>query len=543
MKLHSWLQRTVALAGVVSTVAMAQAPAPLPMYVDLTSSQSAVKNQGARDTCGSFASVAALEALYRRSYGFNLDLSEQFLNHWAQQFASAGSGRALPLNETVAGSIGGGGMVRPLDAMVRGLAIPPESALEYIGDAGYQNVDPGDMPSLNDWSTSFPQRAIDDFNLADIATSYVYTPNVPVWTTVMPQAAIDGARYRPTGVTYLAAGEVNQVDKYRAILASGREVIIEFHCCDGNPGNETTQPWVLPAQSNGGGSGHVVLMVGYDESRQAFRIKNSWGATWADGGYAWISYDIVRRAAYRAAYLQSVASPTSAFDPFNYRHFYLGRWQLNHDGWKGVLDIYNLPQDYSTQPGRNYRVGTLFMADGRIQRVNGYISGNALTFFVDWNKPDLPSSQLTGLPFTVYMFTRDHRAMAGTMRDPVWGTYAVAAVKGTAQVSGVARPGGLSAASYLGTWDFQHDGWKGRLEITSANPSTGQLQGRYVDANGASFTLNGYANPDARLFSFTIGFVAPQSFQGYLNGRELGVMGGTTMWNGMTFGFYGARRQ
>lgn len=194
MKLHSWLQRTVALAGVVSTVAMAQAPAPLPMYVDLTSSQSAVKNQGARDTCGSFASVAALEALYRRSYGFNLDLSEQFLNHWAQQFASAGSGRALPLNETVAGSIGGGGMVRPLDAMVRGLAIPPESALEYIGDAGYQNVDPGDMPSLNDWSTSFPQRAIDDFNLADIATSYVYTPNVPVWTTVMPQAAIDGAR-------------------------------------------------------------------------------------------------------------------------------------------------------------------------------------------------------------------------------------------------------------------------------------------------------------------------------------------------------------
>ena len=103
MNLKAWLQHTAALAGMVGTVAMAQAPVPpgpLPMYVDLTPSQSTIKHQGARDTCGTFAAVAALEALYRRSYGLNLDLSEQYLNHWAQQFASAGSGRALPLNET-----------------------------------------------------------------------------------------------------------------------------------------------------------------------------------------------------------------------------------------------------------------------------------------------------------------------------------------------------------------------------------------------------------------------------------------------------------
>ena len=533
-------RRAFAIAGLVTSAAMAQVP--LPLVVDLTPQQSTVKSQGARDTCGTFASVAALEALYRRNHGLNLDLSEQYLNHWAQQFASAGSGRALPLNETNAGSIGGGGMARPLSAMNRGLAVPPEDTLPYIGDGSYQNVDPGDLPSLNDWSITYPQRTMDNFNLADAPDLYMYTPGSWVWTTVMPQAALDGARYRPTRVIYLKAAEVVDVDRYRAILASGREVIMEFRCCDGSPGAGSTLPWTLPALSNGGSSGHVMTVVGYDDSQQMFRVKNSWGAGWADGGYAWISYDMVRRAATGAAYLQGVVAPSTGFDPFNFRHFYLGRWQLNFDGWKGVLDIYNLPDNFSKLPGRNYRIGTLFLADGRIHRVNGYLFGNALRFHVDWTQPNFPPSQLSGPAFTTRMFSWNHRAMAGTLRDPAWGTFAVSAVKAAAPVTGFARPGGLSVFSYLGIWDFQHDGWKGRLEITHIDPVSRQMWGRYFDPNGKSFELIGLVNADARLFSFTIGFATPQGFQGYLNGHELGVMGGTTVWSGLTFGFYGTRR-
>ena len=36
--------------------------------------------------------------------------------------------------------------------------------------------------------------------------------------------------------------------------------------------------------------GHAVLIVGYNESKQAFRIVNSWGTTWGDKGYGWMSY-------------------------------------------------------------------------------------------------------------------------------------------------------------------------------------------------------------------------------------------------------------
>ena len=40
------------------------------------------------------------------------------------------------------------------------------------------------------------------------------------------------------------------------------------------------------------GIGHAMLVTGYDDARRAFRIQNSWGREWGDGGYAWYSYDL-----------------------------------------------------------------------------------------------------------------------------------------------------------------------------------------------------------------------------------------------------------
>jgi hypothetical protein len=35
---------------------------------------------------------------------------------------------------------------------------------------------------------------------------------------------------------------------------------------------------------------HAVVLVGYDHGREAFRLRNSWGATWGERGYAWLPY-------------------------------------------------------------------------------------------------------------------------------------------------------------------------------------------------------------------------------------------------------------
>lgn len=44
---------------------------------------------------------------------------------------------------------------------------------------------------------------------------------------------------------------------------------------------------------NEAGGGHAMLMVGYDDSRNAWLVRNSWGNQWADGGHVWIDYDFL----------------------------------------------------------------------------------------------------------------------------------------------------------------------------------------------------------------------------------------------------------
>ena len=43
-------------------------------------------------------------------------------------------------------------------------------------------------------------------------------------------------------------------------------------------------------QSRGG---HALAIIGYDDSKEAFKFINSWGTNWGIGGYGWISYNIV----------------------------------------------------------------------------------------------------------------------------------------------------------------------------------------------------------------------------------------------------------
>lgn len=41
--------------------------------------------------------------------------------------------------------------------------------------------------------------------------------------------------------------------------------------------------------------GHAITIVGYDDSRQAFRMVNSWGADWGDRGFLWLAEEFVQQ--------------------------------------------------------------------------------------------------------------------------------------------------------------------------------------------------------------------------------------------------------
>lgn len=37
--------------------------------------------------------------------------------------------------------------------------------------------------------------------------------------------------------------------------------------------------------------GHAMVIIGFDDSLEAFELMNSWGKNWGDGGFCWIKYD------------------------------------------------------------------------------------------------------------------------------------------------------------------------------------------------------------------------------------------------------------
>jgi hypothetical protein len=54
---------------------------------------------------------------------------------------------------------------------------------------------------------------------------------------------------------------------------------------------------------------HAMVLVGYSEERQAFRLVNSWGTNWADRGFGWISYRAFSALADRAFVVRGAGMP------------------------------------------------------------------------------------------------------------------------------------------------------------------------------------------------------------------------------------------
>jgi C1A family cysteine protease len=53
---------------------------------------------------------------------------------------------------------------------------------------------------------------------------------------------------------------------------------------------------------------HAVLIVGWDDQRKAWKIKNSWGTTWGEGGFGWVAYNRYRIGT-TTAWVQAMVAP------------------------------------------------------------------------------------------------------------------------------------------------------------------------------------------------------------------------------------------
>jgi C1A family cysteine protease len=51
---------------------------------------------------------------------------------------------------------------------------------------------------------------------------------------------------------------------------------------------------------------HCYTVVGYDDAKQAFKVMNSWGTTWATNGYGWIKYSAMTSTFCVEAYIMNL---------------------------------------------------------------------------------------------------------------------------------------------------------------------------------------------------------------------------------------------
>lgn len=82
------------------------------------------------------------------------------------------------------------------------------------------------------------------------------------------------------------------LDQLKGCLASGYPFVFGFTVYESFESQQVAQTGIvpMPASSEQVLGGHAVLAVGYDDSKQRFLVRNSWGTGWGQQGYCEMPY-------------------------------------------------------------------------------------------------------------------------------------------------------------------------------------------------------------------------------------------------------------
>jgi C1A family cysteine protease len=242
------------LSGTEPAAPMLVPPASLPASYDWRqvngrSYVSGIRDQGSCGSCWAFATTAALESYHAIYTGWSPNFSEQVM------VSCSGAG-APPENPCRAG------YTNKAAAFLKSTGLPVESCYPYTaknGNCGNACANwQADAFRIDNWSSI--SRNVDAIKSA----LYTYGPLV------------------------------TQMEIYEDFYYYYRSGVYSY---------------------TGGGyiGGHAILIVGYDDNRQCFICKNSWGSGWGESGYFRIAYSQVTRygtynyifASYNIAYLRN----------------------------------------------------------------------------------------------------------------------------------------------------------------------------------------------------------------------------------------------
>lgn len=134
--------------------------------------------------------------------------------------------------------------------VAKATGLPPQSA--YGGAYGpYQDANACNIPACV-WNQDTPMFKISDWGFADGSGAGV-TPTDAIKSAIMDYGAVGAA---------IAADDAF----------------------------ENIQPGTVFQGSGATEIDHDIILIGWDDSKGAWLLRNSWTDQWADGGYCWIAY-------------------------------------------------------------------------------------------------------------------------------------------------------------------------------------------------------------------------------------------------------------
>lgn len=86
-------------------------------------------------------------------------------------------------------------------------------------------------------------------------------------------------------------------EKLKTFLSDAQQpFVMAIPIYDDFPNDSRPSDYVYRTDGNARLRGyHAITIIGYDDSKQAFRMVNSWGKSWGDNGFLWISESFLTR--------------------------------------------------------------------------------------------------------------------------------------------------------------------------------------------------------------------------------------------------------
>ncbi|MDM8550703.1 C1 family peptidase [Desulfobacterales bacterium HSG2] len=203
----------------------------LPASKDWSVYDSPVKNQGYCGSCWAFATVAMMENLANQA---NLSVSKDFAEQVLVSCVYTGRGGCS------------GGWYWDALSYIRQNGLPPENCYPYKtsnGNCGSKCTNPDFLVKIEDFTPQYGLWGSSGFTVQDLKGALQDGPLCVAMYVADDFYSYSGGIYDYTGGNY---------------------------------------EW-----------GHAVFLVGYNDSQQYFKVRNSWGTWWGEGGYFRIAYNDV----------------------------------------------------------------------------------------------------------------------------------------------------------------------------------------------------------------------------------------------------------